>query len=431
MQVYSIQVPAGDGLDYLMNGVRWLSPHSLFSPFRPPLISWIVAGVWTITGQDWLIIKYIIPTFTIASGIILYKLIRRDRGSLFALGVTVLTLTNIQVFIWGSFILTESLSLFFLLLSFYFIRSNRKIHWFLAGVALGLCFASRYPVVIQALSIIVVESVLRKNYKIITYSLLGGAPTAILVILAIILKTGTFSGAVVQDTQLTTFLSTFYIANSVDIWGYAFLLVPIAFLFRRTYTDRKNLTFIIWFIVGLLFWSANFSNHQTRFAIQFTPAVYYLVILAVENISRIRLENIKSTLSKKQLISNSGNRLHILEVALDHYSNRLKQLVDDGGSLPAYLPVDYIKYDLLKESRSASDLKKNLTLPQGEFSGLALNSDHNRKLARCALRCYMNDLSETIKIVKEKLSGAHPNFEQVDKELSSASKAYDDICKDS
>ena len=99
-----------------------------------------------------------------------------------------------------------------------------------------------------------------------------------------------------KDTTVTTSLSPFYLVNSIDIWGLAFLLAPIALLQKRTYTDSFNHVFIAWFIISIIFWSLSSDNHQFRFTIQFTPAVYYLSLLAIENI-------VKSNLSLNSFIS--------------------------------------------------------------------------------------------------------------------------------
>jgi hypothetical protein len=106
----------------------------------------------------------------------------------------------------------------------------------------------------------------------------------IIVVLVVYLKAGTFQTALGKDTALTLLFSPFYLINSIDIWGLAFLLVPVALLHERTYSDKFNYSFIAWFIVSLLFWSANSSNFQYRFTIQYTPAVYFLSVLAIENI---------------------------------------------------------------------------------------------------------------------------------------------------
>jgi len=116
-------------------------------------------------------------------------------------------------------------------------------------------------------------------------------PIIIGTILLVYLKVGYFVGAQPTDTHFTLLLSPYYLQNSINIWGLSFILVPVAFLFRRTYSDKYNYTFIAWFIVSLLFWSANSDPilRQPRYAVQFTAAVYFLVILAIENISKINI----------------------------------------------------------------------------------------------------------------------------------------------
>jgi hypothetical protein len=205
----------------------------------------------------------------------------------------------------GSFIMTEGLSLFFLTLSLYFMKSKKSSHWFLAGISMGLTFASRYTIIFQAFAIFVVESLIRRNPGFFTRTIMTMLPIIILVIAAVYIKTGTFSGAVQADTQFTFILSPYYLLHSIDIWSVVIFLVPIAFLFRRTYSDKNNFTYIVWFFVSLLFWSANVTNHQERFMVQTTPAVYYLAILAIENITSMNI--LRDRFSGKKEVSDPGN----------------------------------------------------------------------------------------------------------------------------
>lgn len=285
----AMKVPIHDSAVYLLNARSWLYGTEIYEEYRPQMLSWIISGIWKLTGENWMITKYIQSAFTVGSGIILYMLIKRYKGSAFAFGVSVLTMVNATVFVYSTQILTEGVSLFFLILTLYFLKGKEN-HWFLAGITIGLTFASRYPIIIQALAIFVVESIIIKKPNLIIRTILGAILVMTIVILAIYLKTGEFETSLPKDSALTVFLSPFYLINSVDIWGLAFLLVPISFLYRRTYTDKFNHSFIVWFLVAMLFWSANSTNHQYRFAIQFTPAVYFLAILGIENF----LYNLKS-----------------------------------------------------------------------------------------------------------------------------------------
>ena len=279
-----LEVPSHDGTVYLLNAHDWLNNKPLDEIYRPQLISWIIAGIWSITGENWVLVKGLQAIFTVAAGVVLYLLLRKYKGSIFAFGVAALTMINGPVFLFSTQILTEGLSLFFLVLSMYFLKSRKEKYWFLAGITIALTFASRYPVFLQALAIFIVESILSRKPKLALRTISAGVPVLILIVLLIYLKEGTFTTALAKDTTISLLLSPYYIVNSINIWGIPFLLVPVALIYRRTYEDRFNYSFIVWFIVSLLFWSASSGNWQFRFAIQYTPAVYFLSILAIENI---------------------------------------------------------------------------------------------------------------------------------------------------
>jgi hypothetical protein len=282
-------VPSYDAAFYLLNARDWLTDKPLDEHYRPPLISWIIAGVWSITGEDWIIVKWIQPIFTIGSGLVLYVLLRKYKGGMFAFGVTALTMTQESVFLASGYIQPEGLALFFLVLTIYLLKVRKEKYWFLAGVTIALTFASRYPVFIQAVVIFLVETIIVRNARLAYRAILGGVPILIVVVSTVYFKAGIFQIALGKDTTVTTSLSPFYLVNSLEIWGLAFFLAPIALLQKRTYNDSFNHLFIAWFIISLLFWSSSSENHQFRFTFQFTPAVYYLSLLAVENILKSNL----------------------------------------------------------------------------------------------------------------------------------------------
>jgi cellulose synthase/poly-beta-1,6-N-acetylglucosamine synthase-like glycosyltransferase len=277
--------PFWDGAIYLKNAHNWLRNEPLEAAYRPQLISWITAGIWSITGEDWTIAKYIQPAFTIAAGVFLYQTLKKYKGDFFAFGVTALTMLNPYVFFWSTQILTEGVSLFFLVLSIYFLKSEKQYSWILAGIAMALTFGSRYPVFIMALAFFVTELITRRDAKkLIANTMVGLVPIILLIIIIIYIKSGGFSVAIETDTQVSLLLSPFYVMNFIRIFGFISILLPVALLLRRTYIDKYNYTFIAWFIVGFSFWSAISENHQERFMFQLTPAVYFLSLLAIENI---------------------------------------------------------------------------------------------------------------------------------------------------
>lgn len=283
--VSTYQVPFSDGAAYLLNARDWLMNLPLYQIYRPPLISWLTASVWAISGENWHNVKYLSAFFGICSASVLYLTLRRDKGAAFALGVAALTAINPQVFFYGSQLLTESLSLFFVLATLYFVKSDSPRCWLLAGACIGLTFASRYPIVLQAGALAVVESYARKNWRMLIRAIAGAVPVVAAVILMVFLKTGTFQTALPKDSGLTIFLSPYFLQNSVLTWGWIFSLVPFALVMRGTYADRYNYVFIAWLVLSMIFWSANANPamEQLRFTIQFTPAVNFLALLPVES----------------------------------------------------------------------------------------------------------------------------------------------------
>jgi cellulose synthase/poly-beta-1,6-N-acetylglucosamine synthase-like glycosyltransferase len=277
--------PIWDAALYLENAQNWLRNEPLEAPYRPQVLSWMIAGIWSITGEDWTIAKYIQPIFTLAAGVVLYLTLKKYKGDFFAFGVTALTMLNPYVFFWSTEILTEGVSLFFLVLSIYFLKSEKRYSWIFAGIAMGLTFGSRYPVFIMVIPFFITELITRQNAKkLFANTMVGLVPVIILIIIAIYIKSGEFSAAIERDTELSFLLSPFYVEKFVTIFGFISLLLPVALVFRRTYNDKYNYAFISWFAIGFLFWSTISENQQERFMIQLTPAVYFLSVLAIENI---------------------------------------------------------------------------------------------------------------------------------------------------
>jgi 4-amino-4-deoxy-L-arabinose transferase-like glycosyltransferase len=298
--ISQMAIPTWDGAVYLENARNWLKGEPLIGSYRPPLISWIIAGIWSILGEDWILAKYVQMMFTVGAGVLLYLTLRAAKGSLFALGVTVLTMLNPQIFFWSTQIITEGFSLFFLTLTLYCLKSKKQYLWFIAGIAMGLTFASRYPIFLPAIVLFIAESIARRNIKLIRNTIVTLVPVIILVVAAVYVKAGEFDVAITRDTRLSPVLSPYYILNSIEIFGPVFLLVPVAFLFRRTYVDNYNYVFIAWFVTSFLFWSAIAENQQARFMGQLMPAAYYLAILAIENIWRSDIFSAKALTNLKR-----------------------------------------------------------------------------------------------------------------------------------
>ncbi len=285
--ISTYQVPMWDAAVYLTNARDWLTNLPIYQIYRPPLISWIIAGIWVLTGEDWQTAKYLSAGFAIGAACVLYLTLRSGKGAPFALGVVILTMLNPQAFFYGTQIYTETLSLFFLVATLYLVKTERQSNWFLAGISVGLAFAARYPILLPAALLVVIESHARRNWQILSRAIIGAIPVFVTVSVAMFLKTGTLQLANAVNTHFSILLSPYYLLNSILTWGWVFLLVPLALILRPTYSDRYNRVFIGWFVFSLIFWSAN-ATQDLRFTIQFTPAVNFLALLALETFVKNR-----------------------------------------------------------------------------------------------------------------------------------------------
>jgi 4-amino-4-deoxy-L-arabinose transferase-like glycosyltransferase len=126
------------------------------------------------------------------SGNCVIPLAQGTQGGVFAFGVSMLTMLNPQVFFWRTHITTEGLSLFFLTLSLYFMKCEKSSHWLLGGISVGLTFAARYTISLQAIAIFVAESITRRNPKFVIKTLMTMLPMIALVVMIVYFKTGTF-----------------------------------------------------------------------------------------------------------------------------------------------------------------------------------------------------------------------------------------------
>lgn len=133
---------------YLGNARSHLGVSNFQEDFRFPMTEYIVAGAWSLTGENIFVAKLIIMFLTLATIFIFYE-IAKDYfknplipTALFALCPVLLE--------WGFRVYADIPSLFFMILSFY-IFQKKQIFW--AGFASGLAFLSRFPIALFPLAV--------------------------------------------------------------------------------------------------------------------------------------------------------------------------------------------------------------------------------------------------------------------------------------
>lgn len=279
--VSKLTSPGWDGGVYLENAKNWEEGAEIYQPYRPQLISMVAAPLFTVFTEVEVfeIFKWSSLFFAVLSIVLLYIILKEDETGIFALGVCLLILFNKYFFYHTSQIYTENISLFFLVCVLYYSRKKNTAAYVMAGALMGLTFASRYPIVLQAGIIILISNILRKDTKGFFVSAGAAFVIGATYIATIIIKTGSFSVGHGADMKFH-FISTFYLENVFEIFGPVFLLVIMGLFFLK----KRDFVYVGWALAAFIFWSLNATNHQIRFSIQWMPAVYYLGMVAIREV---------------------------------------------------------------------------------------------------------------------------------------------------
>ncbi len=277
--VSQYQVPIWDGAAYLANAQDWKQGNVLYENLRAPLVSWMMDFIWLFTGESYGSEKYLHSIFIIGSAMMAYIVIKKHSKKWIAFGTSFLFLINPYVFHFGTHLYTEGIALFFLLLSFYFIESQKKYMWIISGIFAGLTFAARYTIIVQILPLLLLQSLRRKRLRMFLYSM-SSAFFVIFIVLGIIyMNTGTVQLSNPKDNAFGL-PKAYYLVNSFEIFGIMIIFLPIAF-FKP---DDKDFLFIAWMFLGMIFWSMNQVNQQSRFMIPTMIPIYYFCMRGIENL---------------------------------------------------------------------------------------------------------------------------------------------------
>ena len=97
--------------------------------------------------------------------------------------------------------------------------------------------------------------------------------------------------------------------------------------------------------------------------------------------------------------------------ALQHYSNRLIELLEDDSIKSSDNSI--LRQDLRMNAANTQEVLR--LFDNYEIRRRAITD--NKDTACCALTCYMNDLKKSMTDVSAKLSGAKPKFNGVQNEM--------------
>jgi len=132
---------------YLANGRNILSQSAYSEDFRFPFIGYVLASMWFITGESVFIAKLTMILFTLGTAYLFYLISRKYFDDNHSLLMTVMFSLSSLIIYWGFRVYADIISLFFIVLSFYFFLNEDKYGkkgLLLAGIFGSVAFIARF-----------------------------------------------------------------------------------------------------------------------------------------------------------------------------------------------------------------------------------------------------------------------------------------------
>jgi hypothetical protein len=333
-------IPNWDPAVYLLNAHDILFGLPMYEWVRPFLLSGIIAGVWSITGESYLFVRYFNLVFTLASAVVLYYLARREIGQPFAFAATLMYVASPGVLYWSDFILVHGLTALFSILTLLALRKLSSARWLLGGAFGALAILSRYTSIIIVLPIVLAYSIdffvlkaslsisssessdslnvkFQRKYLPLVVALAIGLAIPLFVYHSIFpfvfprfLLIFVVSGVTANAAFVETGSPLYYLLNWHNFFGIVGFMGLAVLFMPSTFKSLSSRPWVFWLIGSLAFYSALTSNQQGRFTYEWTPAVAYLTMLGFRKIydttslglSTIHLPSVLSSVRVRRLL---------------------------------------------------------------------------------------------------------------------------------
>ena len=279
INAFEYAFPIWDGASYLENAKDLLLGLPLYEKFRPQLISFITAIIWSIIGINWGVIRVLSPIF-FSLAITLIYLSLRDENKILAYLTIIFTSICPVIIEWTPHILVHALALLMVSLTYYSLIKDKWWSPYLAGLACGLTFMARYPIVVIPASMIIFYMFVDKRYRESILSVLIASFLISTYVMWMTSREGVFLLGLAKDVSLKITdlrFSFYYLENGDKIWGPIFIFsIFSAFYIIFRDGSRAAKLMLIWTVAPFLLWSIHPTNLNMRFTYEFAPAVVYL-----------------------------------------------------------------------------------------------------------------------------------------------------------
>jgi hypothetical protein len=293
---------------YLANARDHIATSHFTEDFRFPLLEYLIATVWLVTGESILMAQLLMISITLASVFILFLLSKKIlHNHWLALLVSTIYATSGLLVFWGFRIYNDILATTFMLLAIYFyLNKTKPTQDYLVGIMTGLVFLTRFPAIIFA--IILGTDLLRKQqWKRLWRISAGGLLTLLPWLIGNTISHGNpIWDLLAQQDIITTYApwqkSTLFFLNMNDVFGIT-LLFLIPFIIYLVYTKTKqDIWMLITGIVGInILYYAFFTQMKfPRYLLLILPFMSLLIVKGMHlSISAIRHRLKQTTYTKK------------------------------------------------------------------------------------------------------------------------------------
>ena len=272
-------VPVWDGNVYLLDAHDLLTGQQLYIWNYPLLVPGIVALVWSVMGENYLPMRFLNLTFTLATAVALYYSTRSEFGKIPSFLAAILYLTSIEILIWSDQLAVYGPSSFFAVLALVTWRKHSYSASIAGAVFAALSCLARYSVVSIAFPIFIAFAIANRKRPRLIVAAIFGACIPILVyhlafpfvlprFLDIYLGYGFHSGNL-------TLPYYYYVANWHSFFGIIGVFGLLALFLPSTYRNDSSRAWAFWLIGSLVFFTITLQKFDA-YTFQWTPAVVYL-----------------------------------------------------------------------------------------------------------------------------------------------------------
>jgi len=292
-----------DAYVYLANAQGFLmgrtpnDPYHFFELLRPPLVPYIIALVWAVTGVSYNAAALIQPIFTVASAFVFFLLLKEMFGLKPAFIGSLLLLVAPEIFFWTNQILVHGEVLFFMITAYYFlwrgVHGRGRYSLQLAAGAVALATLTRYTIVLFVpvfllilLPVLVVSYRRRKEYSWIDVGVMG------LIFLLVWMPWLAWNYMYTMNTLASVLAGVQFLSGNVEPWYFYIvnmselltipgcILLLVGLVDWKTIRDKARLFLLLWLVVFFAF-SSLIQHKEIRYILDYAPPLVAFATLGV------------------------------------------------------------------------------------------------------------------------------------------------------